>query len=156
MVADAAFLSPGLFPGRIDAARRLRIELQVAQQFAAVAQDEAEPRIADQRLAVARHAVGEAAFAIEVEFDHRPSVGRGDAGDRRVFRARRGQVQQGGGGEREHGVAEAHSDAPGRIGRAVARGCAARSPCGDRSAREAGRRHAGRAYVCTPPARAAA
>ena len=94
-VAYETALAPRLFPGLVEAARRLRFHLQVPQQLTVVAQDEAEPRIADHRLAIVQYAVSQAAFAIEVELDDDAAIGR--CGVRDLFRMReagQGQRQQ--------------------------------------------------------------
>ena len=105
MIADEAALAPGLFPGLVEAARRLRVQRDAAQELAPVAQDEAQPRVADQRLALARHAIGQSAFAAEIQFDLQRTVGRSDFGDGGGMRGScqpEHRQQQRGGGRGEH------------------------------------------------------
>jgi hypothetical protein len=113
VVAHEAVLAPGLLPGLVVAAPRLRGQREVAVQRAAAAQAEAQARIVDDRLAEAKHAVGQAAF-VHVELDGEHLVRRGRRGD--GFGARHGQGEDRG-KQDEGGQSHAAGLLPGHVSR---------------------------------------
>jgi hypothetical protein len=113
VVAHEAVLAPGLLPGLIVAAPRLRGEREVSVERAAAAQAEAEAGVVDDLLAEAQHAVGQAAF-VQVELHGQDLVRRGHRGD--GLGARHGQGQ-GRGKQDEGGQSHAAGLLPGHVSR---------------------------------------
>ena len=105
VVAGKTPLAPGLLPGLVEAACGLRLQLEVAQELAVVAQEEAEPRVGDQQDALARNAIGQPAFAVEVQLDLQHAIRRGCAGDGIGMRGGCGQC----GGDHEDDGRTAHA-----------------------------------------------
>jgi len=99
VVAGQAALAPRLLPGLVETAARLPDQFEVAFQ-APVAEQEAQPRRGDHRLAPAFHPVGDASFVLRFKDDGEHVAGRGDACQvRRPGDGQAGQQQEQGEGD---------------------------------------------------------